>query len=116
MHATIKHYNARVSKLMALALEKHVHWSLLLPIDPTVLGLFAMWAGPKTDENNQYYSSTPIKSTAICTYLSGIKAWHLYRDFPYPHKSNPQVELILTTAAKLELLRVPKVAKEPILV
>lgn len=114
--ATIKHYNAGVTKLLAFALEKRIHRSLLLPIDRRILGLFAVWAGPKMSDDDKYHSVKPIKSSTIRTYLSGMKAWHLYHNFQYPHESNTRVELILTTAAKLELLETPRDAKGPILI
>lgn len=114
--ATLRHYNSGVSKLMVFALEKRIHRLYLLPIDPKVLGLFVVWASPKVNKEDKYHCLFPIKSNTIRTYLSGIKAWHLYHDFPYPHEYTTRVECILTTAANLELRKGPKLEKEPVLV
>lgn len=69
--ATLKHYNAGVSKLLIFAAEYGVPRSQLLPIDPEV--------------------------------LLGVKAWHLFHGFNYPHNTTPRVEGILKAAKKLEI-------------
>lgn len=113
---TLKHYNAGVTKLMEYALERHVHRSRLLPIEPDVLYDFVTWASPPLFPSDSLQGSPPIKSTTVRTYLSGIKAWHLLHDQKYPHEATPRVECILTAAAKLELQKAPKTPKNPVLV
>lgn len=113
---TLKHYNAGVAKLMAYALERHIHRDRLLPIQPDVLYSFVTWASTPLTPNVSTQGPPPIKSTTVRSYLSGIKAWHLLHDRKYPHEATPRVECILTAAAKLELLKAPKVPKDPVLV
>lgn len=113
---TIKHYNAGVEKLMTFAKEKGIDQSLLLPINPRILGEFVVWAGPDLIQGEASSGVTPIKSTTIRTYLSGIKAWHLFHNFEYPHQATPRVEAILKAAAKLELREEPKEKKNPVLI
>lgn len=113
---TLKHYNAGVAKLMAYALERRVHRSRLLPIEPRLLYDFVAWASTPLDLGESSQGPPPIKSTTVRSYLSGIKAWHLLHDAKYPHDATPRVECILTAAAKLELLKAPKVPKNPVLV
>lgn len=114
--ATIKHYNAGVSKLVTFAREFDIPRSNLLPIDPKVLFHFVVWAGPKLDPNHQANTLTPIKSNTIRTYLSGVKAWHLFHGFEYPHKETPRIEAMLTAAKKLESQSEPSKKKDPILI
>lgn len=114
--ATLKHYNAGVAKLMVYALERHVHRSHLLPIEPSVLYDFVAWASPPLDTSNLTQRTPPIKYTTVRSYLSGIKAWHLLHNAKFPHEATPRVECILRTAAKLELLKAPKIPKNPVLV
>lgn len=75
----------------------------LLPIDPNVLCHFAVWASPKLHQEQDIDRSIPIKSNTIQTYLSGIKAWHLFHGFDYPHNTTSRVEAILTAAKKIEI-------------
>lgn len=63
--ATIKHYNAGVSKLIAFAKEKNIPQSLLLPVDQEVLYEFVVWAGPKLAAEPINPKSPPIKSNTI---------------------------------------------------
>lgn len=114
--ATIKHYNAGVSKLITFANIFKLPRSALLPIEPEVLYQFVIWAGPKIPGEEESQASSPIKSTTIRTYLSGIKAWHLYHDCEYPHHATPRIELLLTTAKKLDLKERVKTPKETVLV
>lgn len=113
---TIKHYNSGVAKLMAFAEEKQINQSLLLPIDPQVLSKFVVWAGPDLVPGRLTSKVTPIKSTTIQTYLSGIKAWHPFHNFYYPHQATPRIKAILKAAAKLELREEPKEKKNPVLI
>lgn len=113
--ATLKHYNAGVSKLMTFAAEYNIPRNLLLPIDPEVLCHFAVWAGPKLVQNQVVGDLTPIKSNTIQTYLSGVKAWHLFHGFEYPHKETPRVEAVLKAAKKLEIREGPREKKDPVL-
>lgn len=115
-NATLKHYNAGVSKLMKFAHEYGVPRYYLLPIDPDVLTHFVVWAAPKVNPDSQFNASPPIKSNTIRTYLSGIKAWHLFHGFDYPHKETPRIEALLTAAKKLELQTEPTERKDPILI
>lgn len=48
--------------------------------------------------------------------MSGIKAWHFFHAFDYPHTATPRIEALLRTATKLELLKAPKTPKSPVLV
>lgn len=112
---TLKHYNAGVTKLMAFALDSRIPRSLLLPIDPDVLCDFVVWASPPSPDDDTPQGPAPIKSTTVRTYLSGIKAWHLFHHFEYPHKTTPRVEAILRAAERLELLKHPKEKKNPVL-
>lgn len=114
--ATIKHYNAGVSKLITFATTYNVQRNLLLPIDPVVLSHFVVWAGPKLDLSNQDPLNPPIKSNTIRTYLSGIKAWHLFHGHDYPHHATPKIEAILTAAKKLQLREEPRPTKNPVLI
>lgn len=114
--ATLKHYNAGVSKLMTFATEHNIPRKLLLPINPEVLCQFTVWAGPDLSPNQSSETSTPIKANTIRTYLSGVKAWHLFHGFEYPHKETPRVEAILKAARKLELQSEPSRKKDPVLV
>lgn len=114
--ATLKHYNAGVSKLMSFAAEYNIPRRFLLPIDPEVLCNFAVWEGPKLNQESVTGNNTPIKSNTIRTYLSGIKAWHLFHGLDYPHKETPRVEAVLKAAHKLELRSVPREKKDPVLI
>lgn len=114
--ATLKHYNAGVSKLVTFAREYNIPRTSLLPIDPTVLCHFVVWAGPKLNPDVQTPSSPPIKSNTIRTYLSGVKAWHLFHGIDYPHRETPRVEAMLTAAKRLEMEAEPGEKKEPILI
>lgn len=115
-NSTLKHYNAAISKLLVFALEKHIPRHFLLPIDPSVLYEFVTWASPPLIDDGSVQGIPPIKSTTVRTYLSGIKAWHLFHNYEYPHSATPRVECILRTASKLELLKAPKVPKNPVMV
>lgn len=114
--STIKHYNAGVSKLITFAETFKIPRAALLPIEPEVLYQFVLWAGPKIPGSDQSQQSSPIRSLTIRTYLSGVKAWHLYHDCQFPHHATPRVELMLTTAKKLDLNAPTKSPKEPVLV
>lgn len=114
--STIKHYNAGVSKLISFAENFKIPREALLPIEPEYLYQFVVWAGRKLPGLDQPTSAQPIKASTIRTYLSGIKAWHLYRDHPYPHHATPRIELMLTTAKKLDLQKQEKAIKDPVLV
>lgn len=114
--ATLKHYNAGVVTLLTFAREKGIPRSLLLPIDPSILYHFVVWAGPTPTEQPRPSGSPPIKSNTIRTYLSGVKAWNLFHDHDYPHKAAPRIEAILTAAQKLELKDEPKQKKNPVLI
>lgn len=46
----------------------------------------------------------------------GIKAWHLFHDFDYPHTATPRIEAILKAVKKLEMTREPSAKKDPVLV
>lgn len=113
---TLKHYNAGVAKLMAYALDRRIHRSCLLPIEPVVLYNFVMWTSTPLFPSKSPQGPPPIKSTTTRSYLSGIKAWNLLYDVKYPHDATPRVECILTAAVKLEILKEPKVPKDPVLV
>lgn len=114
--STVKHYNAGVSKLVTFAKAFKIPREDLLPIDPDHLYQFVLWAGPRIPGSSLLPSGSPIKSTTIRTYLSGIKAWHLYHDYQYPHQATPRIELMLTTAKKLDIREKEKVPKSPVLV
>lgn len=114
--STIKHYNAGVSKLITFAELFKIPRKDLLPINPEYLYQFVLWAGPKLPGKDQQLTTSPIKSSTIRTYLSAIKAWHLYHDCQYPHHATARIELMLTTAKKLDLREKEKVKKEPVLV
>lgn len=113
---TVKHYNAGVSKLVTFANIFKIPRTALLPIDPEILYQFVLWAGPKLPGEEGSSQNSPIKSSTIRTYLSGIKAWHLYHDVQYPHHATQRVELMLTTAKKLDLREKEKIPKDPVLV
>lgn len=63
--ATIKHYNAGVSKLIAFAKIFKIPREALLPIEPEYLYQFVLWAGPKLPGDDQQRSDSPIKSSTI---------------------------------------------------
>lgn len=100
---------------MAFALDSWIPRNLLLPIDPNVLCEFVTWASPPLPDDDTPQGPAPIKSTTVRTYLSGIKAWHLFHHFKYLQKTTPKVEAILRTAEKLELSKHPKERKNPVL-
>lgn len=112
----IKHYNAGVTKLTFFAQTFKIPRSAILPIDAETLYQFVLWAGPRLPGDPTGEKHAPVKADTIRTYLAGIKAWHLYHDQQYPHEATPRVELILTTAKKLDLLKGAKVQKDPVLV
>lgn len=114
--STLKHYNSGVAKLITFAKTFGIDREALLPIRPEYLYQFVLWAGPKIPGDNVEAERTSIKSTTIRTYLSGIKAWHLYHDCLYPHDATPRVELLLKTAMKLDLVGGQKIPKNPVLV
>lgn len=117
--ATLKHYNAGVSKLVTFAAIFGIERRLILPIQPELLFKFVVWASPrlKTEPTSDTRSSqdTPIKANTIRTYLSGIKAWHSFHDHPYPHDCTPKVELLLKTTKRIEAATTSRPAKNPVL-
>lgn len=114
--STVRHYNAGVSKLITFAKAFKIPREDLLPIDPDHLYQFVLWAGPRIPGSDNLPTGSPIKSTTIRTYLSGIKAWHLYHNYQYPHQATPRIELMLTTAKKLDIREREKGPKSPVLV
>lgn len=114
--STLKHYNAGVSKLMDFAETFNIPRSSLLPINPQLLFQFVVWVGPNLPGKLEDGDHCAIKSGTIRTYLSGIKAWHLYHYVEYPHSATKRVELLLTSARKIELRVAPKVPKEPVMI
>lgn len=80
--ATLKHYNAGVSKLVTFASIFKINRRHLLPIQPNVLFEFVVWASLRLDADPTKVATppydVPIKANTIRTYLSGIKAWHSF--------------------------------------
>lgn len=118
-NATLKHYNAGVSKLVAFASVFNIHRRDLLPIQPNTLFRFIVWASPRLETespvNTEPPPAGPIKANTIRTYLSGIKAWHLFHDQRYPHECTPKVELLLKTAKKRGAIEGTRPPKNPVL-
>lgn len=65
--ATIKHYNAGVSKLVSFADAFSIPRSDLLPVKPEILYQFVLWAWPKLPGNEDLVCNASIKSSTIRT-------------------------------------------------
>lgn len=109
--STLRSYNGAVKKFLA-------YWAateagpFILPASPANIYKFCWWAG-RIDGD---LTSHDISSKTLVNYLSGIKAWHLYHDEPYPHVTAERVAVMIRASARADALLPVKPPKPAILV
>lgn len=112
---TLKSYNLGVVKLYQFAKVKNIDRNELLPISPSLVKCFVVWASRKEVERAEEDKS--VKSSTMKAYLAGIKAWHMFHDHLYPHHVDGAVKTLLK-ATKMTEARINEVEKKrpPVLV
>lgn len=83
----------------------------LLPISKSVVSRFVIWASVKEEEWSREDES--VRSNTIRSYLAGIKAWHYFHNYEYPHDTTPRVNLLLRATERLEAKVKDRQAKRP---
>lgn len=106
---TLKSYNSGVVKLYRFAKVKKIEKDELLPISPTLMKRFVVWASRK--EVGKAEDDESVKSSTLKAYIAGIKAWHMFHDQPYPHHVDGAVKTLLK-ATKMTEARIDEVEKK----
>lgn len=97
---TLKSYNSGVVKLLRFAKVEGIRRVDLLPIKPTLVKQFVVWASKR--EVGVAREDESVKSTTLKAYIAGIKAWHMFHDQPYPHQVDPAVKTLLKATKMIE--------------
>lgn len=97
---TLKSYNSGVVKLHRFAAVKKIEKRALLPISPSLIKQFIVWASKK--DVNLAKEDESVKSTTLKAYVAGIKAWHLFHDKEYPYQVDGAVKTLLKATKMVE--------------
>lgn len=97
---TLKSYNSGVVKLYQFATLNKIEKSELLPISPSLVKQFVVWASKK--EVDKAKDDESVKSTTLKSYIAGIKAWHLFHDEDYPFQVDAAVKTLLKATRIIE--------------
>lgn len=109
--STLRSYNGAVKKFLT-------YWSTAsdlpfqLPAAPADIYDFCFWAGRIEDDPTIH----DISSNTLSNYLSGLKAWHLFHDTPYPWVTADRVAVMIRASARADSLLPSKPPKPPILI
>lgn len=108
--STLRSYNGAVKKFL-------VYWSstsdlpFRLPTSPADIYNFCFWAGRVENASTNH----DISANTLSNYLSGLKAWHLFHDTPYPWVTADRVAVMVRALARADSLTPKKPPKAPIL-
>lgn len=97
---TLKSYNSGIVKLYRFADLRKIRREELLPISPSILKAFVVWASRKEVERARDDES--VKLSTLKTYIAGIKAWHLFHDESYPRHADEAVKVLLRATRRVE--------------
>lgn len=97
---TLKSYNSGVVKLHRFAKVMAIKKEDLLPITPSLVKRFVVWASRKEIEKAKDDES--VKSTTLKAYVAGIKAWHMFHDKLYPHEVDAAVKTLIKATKMIE--------------
>lgn len=97
---TLKSYNSGVVKLQRFASVMKIEKYKLLPISPSIVKQFVVWASKKEVEEAKMEES--VKSSTLKAYIAGIKAWHMFHDEEYPSKVDGAVKTLLKATKMVE--------------
>jgi hypothetical protein len=100
-----------VQKFLKFAREE-VDRVFELPAIEQEIYQFCYWAGRTGDESDQ----NKISGATLTKYLHGLKAWHTYHGFQYPHQSEGKVALMLKASTKADALLIRAKTKNPAMV
>lgn len=108
---TLKHYNSAVVKFRRFATLHKIDHTELLPASPLLIKRFVAWASVKEEEWARHDES--VKSSTIKTYISGLKAWHIFHDEEYPYHTKTAVKLLIKASEMIEARFKEKDKKRP---
>lgn len=97
---TLKSYNSGIVKLHRFASVKKIEKKELLPISPSLVKQFVVWASKKDVDVAKEDES--VKSTTLKAYVAGIKAWHLFHEVEYPHHVDGATKTLLKATKMIE--------------
>lgn len=108
---TLRHYNSAIVKFKRFAKLHGIPDDQLLPAPPLLIKRFVAWASIKEEEWAKHDES--VKSSTIKTYISGIKAWHVFHNEDYPYQTKTAVKLLIKAAEMIEACFKEKDKKRP---
>lgn len=94
--ATTRQYAAAVNKYTTF-LKSLEHDGGILPASSKNLYHFILWCATT--------SRTPVASSTIKRYLTGLRMWHTLHDQPFPSVNGHRVRLLLKSVSKIEVHR-----------
>lgn len=108
---TLRSYNAAVKKFLnSYEFLNNHHFTL--PASPGDIYQFCLAVG--RSEGAQ--SNISITAKTLSKYLSGLQAWHIFRQERYPHHSRDVVKILLRASERADALSIRKPKKSPVLI